>query len=149
MKTFYDNEKNTFVRNLKDRKIDSSIAGLIVSYNMFSLEDKKIQNTIDKINLTLRTYTGGYIRYENDNYLGGYNPWPIATLWMTWYYLGVGNIDEAIKCFNFVINSSTEHGFLGEQINNEEMKPCWVIGLTWSHAMFLITLKMFLEKGLI
>ena len=131
MKTFYDNEKNTFVRNLKDRKIDSSIAGLIVSYNMFSLEDKKIQNTIDKINLTLRTYTGGYIRYENDN------------------YLGVGNIDEAIKCFNFVINSSTEHGFLGEQINNEEMKPCWVIGLTWSHAMFLITLKMFLEKGLI
>ncbi len=144
---FYDNEKKTYVRNTKDKKIDISLIGAIVPFKMFLPNEKKVENTIEKINLTLRTYTGGYVRYENDNYMGGYNPWPIATLWMAWYYLEVGNNEKAIECFNFVTNSSTSHGFLGEQINNEDMKPCWVIGLTWSHAMYIITLKKLLEKG--
>ena len=47
---------------------------------------KKINNTIEKINLTLRTYTGGYLRFEQDHYMEGQNPWPIATLWMAMYY---------------------------------------------------------------
>lgn len=149
LKNFYDETKKSYVRNLKDRKIDISLLGAIVPFNMFDSNDKNVQNTIERINMTLRTYTGGYIRYEGDGYMGGYNPWPIATLWMAWYYLKVNDLDKALENFAFVTNSASGHGFLGEQVNNDEMKPCWVIGLTWSHAMYIIILQKLIEKGLI
>ena len=77
------------------------------------------------------------------------NPWPIATLWMAWYYLEVGENKKALECLSFVINSASNHGFIGEQVDNATMQPTWVIGLTWSHAMFILTLEKLLEKGLI
>lgn len=149
LNTFYDENKKSFVRNLEDRKIDISLLGPIVPFKMFSPNDKKVKNTIERINMTLRTYTGGYIRYEGDGYMGGYNPWPIATLWMAWYYLEAGDNQKALENFAFVTNSASGHGYLGEQVNNDAMKPSWVIGLTWSHAMYLLTLEKILEKGLL
>ena len=149
LNTFYDNNKKSFVRNTVDKKIDISSLGAIVPFNMFSPKEKEVKNTIERINMTLRTYTGGYIRYENDGYIGGYNPWPIATLWMAWYYLDAGDDKRALENFSFVVNSASSHGFLGEQVNNDAMKPNWVIGLTWSHAMFLLVLNKLLEKGLL
>ena len=149
LKTFYDDNKKSFVRNTVDRKIDISSLGAIVPFGMVSPKEKIVQNTIERINMTLRTYTGGYIRYENDGYMGGYNPWPIATLWMAWYYLEAGDENRALENFAFVVNSASSHGFLGEQVNNDAMKPNWVIGLTWSHAMFLLILDKLLEKGLL
>ena len=113
---------------------------------MFDSNDKKVQNTIERINMTLRTYTGGYIRYEDDSYMGGYNPWPIATLWMAWYYLEVNDVQKALEAFSFVTNSASGHVFLGEQVSNEEMKPNWVIGLTWSHAMYIIILQKLMSQ---
>ena len=149
LNTFYDDDKKSFVRNTVDRKIDISSLGAIVPFGMVSPKEKIVQNTIERINMTLRTYTGGYIRYENDGYMGGYNPWPIATLWMAWYYLEAGDENRALENFAFVVNSASSHGFLGEQVNNDAMKPNWVIGLTWSHAMFLLILDKLLEKGLL
>ena len=143
---FYDKDKKTFVRNTVDRKVDISFVGTVVPFNMFDLKDKAVSNTIEKINLTLRTYTGGYVRYEDDGYMGGYNPWPIATLWMAWYYLDIKDYDNAKKIFDFVTETASNHGLLGEQVNNDSMKPSWVIGLTWSHAMYIIVLKKILEK---
>ena len=145
-KEFYDNNRDTYVRNVKDRRIDMSIIGSIVPFEMFPAKDLKVEKTIEEINKTLRTYTGGYIRFEGDEYIGGKNPWPIVTLWISWYYLEIGDKEKALECFEFVANSASSHGFLGEQVNNETMEPCWVIGLTWSHAMFLITLKKLMEK---
>ncbi len=116
---------------------------------MFSPDEKNIQNTIERINMTLRTYTGGYVRYEEDRYMGGYNPWPIANLWMACYNLEVGEDKKALENFEFVTNSCQEHGFLGEQVNNETMKPAWIIGLTWSHAMYIVVLEKLKKKGLI
>lgn len=149
LNNFYNEERKSFVRNWVDKKIDISIIGTAVPFKLLPINDERISNTAERINETIRTYTGGYLRYENDGYKGGNNPWPIATLWMAWYYLEVNNISEALNCFNFVINSASEHGFLGEQIDNETMKPCWVIGLTWSHAMFVIILEKLIEKGVL
>lgn len=146
---FYDENKNSYVRNTNDRRIDISLLGTIVPFCMFDCKDKKILNTIEKINSTLKTYTGGYIRYEGDNYIGGYNPWPIATLWMAWYYIESGDYPKAVECFNFVTNSASELSFLGEQVDNRKMKPAWVIGLTWSHAMYIIILEKLLKRGII
>ena len=149
LKNFYDETKKTYVRNIKDKKIDISLLGAVVPFEMFTPKEKNIENTIERINMTLRTYTGGYIRYEDDKYMGGYNPWPIATLWMANYYLEAGDNKKAIENFSFVTNSASEHGLLGEQVNNDSMKPAWVIGLTWSHAMYIIVLDKLIKKGLI
>ena len=147
--TFYDETKKSFVRNLDDRRIDISTIAIIEPFKMIDITDEKVLNTVDKINFTLRTYTGGYVRYEHDTYMGGYNPWPIATLWMALYYLEAGDNDKALECFNFVVNTANDLGMLGEQVDNKTLKPAWVIGLTWSHAMFLITLDKLIKKGLL
>lgn len=149
LKTFYDETKKAYVRNTDDRKIDISILGSITPFNMFTPKEKNVQNTIERINMTIRTYTGGYIRYEDDRYMGGYNPWPIANLWMACYYLETGEYKKAVENFNFVTNSAADTGFLGEQVNNDSMKPAWIIGLTWSHAMYVVVLEMLIKKKLI
>ena len=90
--------------------------------------------------MTLRTYTGGYQRFENDHYMGG-NPWVISNLWMANYYLETGENKKARECFDFVLKTCGMHGYLSEQIDNNQMAPAWVIGLGWSPAMFIIILE--------
>lgn len=145
---FYDENKKTFNRNLEDTKTDISILGIVTPFNLFTPKEKKVLNTVEKINMTLRTYTGGYKRFEDDDYMQG-KPWVIATLWMASYYLKVGEDKKAKECFDYAIKTSAKHGFLAEQINNETMEPAWVIGLGWSHAMFITVLKQMIDKGMI
>ncbi len=143
----YDENKKSYIRNTEDRKMDISILGAITPFSVFKAKEKKIQNTVERINLSLRTYTGGYQRFEDDNYMNG-NPWPIANLWITLYYLEAGEKKKAKECFDFVIKTVGKHYFLGEQVNNETLKPNWVIGLGWSHAMFIIVLEKLYGKGI-
>ena len=141
-----DKETNSYFRNLEDKKMDISILGAIEPFKLFKPKEKKVQNTVEKINLSLRTYTGGYQRFEQDHYRNG-NPWPIANLWMTLYYLECGEKKKAKETFDFVIKTTGKHNFIGEQIDNNTLKPNWVIGLGWSHAMFIIVLeKLYGEK---
>lgn len=140
---FYDDNTKSLKRNTKDDKMDISILGVVTPFGMFTPKEKKVINTVEKINLTLRTYTGGYKRFEGDHYMGG-NPWIISTLWMALYYIENKQKNKAKECFEFVVKTATQHGFLAEQIDNNTMKPAWVIGLGWSHAMFIIVLdKLF------
>ena len=141
----YDEDKKSYVRNAQDKKMDISILGAVTPFNVFKAKEKKVQNTVERINMSLRTYTGGYQRFENDNYMNG-NPWPIANLWMTLYYLETGEKKKAKECFDFVVKTAGKHYFLGEQVNNETLKPNWVIGLGWSHAMFIIVLEKLYGK---
>ena len=144
-KYLYDEEKKSYIRNSEDKKMDISIIGAVTPFEVFKTKEKKVQNTVERINLSLRTYTGGYQRFENDNYMNG-NPWPIANLWMTLYYLETGEKKKAKETFDFVIKTAGKHYFLGEQIDNETLKPNWVIGLGWSHAMFIIVLEKYMGK---
>ena len=50
------------------------------------------------------------------------------------------------RSFDFVIKTAGKHYFLGEQVDNETLKPNWVIGLGWSHAMFIIVLEKYMGK---
>ena len=138
--SLYDEEKKSYVRNAEDKKMDISLLGLVTPFKVFKPKEKKILNTIERINLSLRTYTGGYQRFEQDHYMNG-NPWPIANLWMTLYYLETGEKRKAKETFDFVVKTCGKHYFLGEQIDNSTLKPNWVIGLGWSHAMFIIVLE--------
>ncbi len=142
----YDDQKKCYVRNADDKKMDISILGAVVPFKVFTSKEKKIENTVERINLSLRTYTGGYKRFEDDHYMNG-NPWPIANAWMTLYYLERGEKRKAKEAFDFVIKTVGTHNLLGEQIDNSTLKANWVLGLGWSHAMFIIVLEKMLIGG--
>ena len=125
----YDENTKVLHRNSKDGKMDVSMIGAVTPFELFGAKEKKILNTVEKMNMRLRTYTGGYIRFEEDSYMQGANPWPIATLWMALYYMKAGERKKAKECINFVTNSATDLGFLAEQVDNNTMKSNWVIGL--------------------
>lgn len=136
-----DSNQMILKRNLKDCNMDVSVIGAVYPFDVFDAKEKVVKNTIDKINMTLRTYTNGYLRFEYDNYMGGNNPWAITTLWMALYYIKAGDIKQAEDCFKYVVNTACKYGFLAEQVNNEDENFKWVIGLGWSHAMFVIVLE--------
>ena len=140
----YSEENKSYLRNLEDKKMDISIIASVVPFKVFSPKEVKIKNTIERINLTLRTYTGGYQRFENDHYRNG-NPWVISNFWMTLYYLENGEKKKAKETFDFVLKTSAKHGFLAEQIDNNTLKPNWVLGLGWSHAMFIMVLEKMMK----
>ena len=144
-KYMYDEDKKSYVRNPEDKKIDVSIIGAVTPFEVFKPKEKKIKNTVERINMSLRTYTGGYKRFENDNYMNS-NPWPIANLWMTLYYLESGEKKNAKESLDFVVKTAGKHYFLSEQIDNETLKPNWVIGLGWAHAMFILVLEKYMNK---
>ncbi len=136
----YNEQTKTLKRNVTDENTDVSEIGTVVPFEMFGAKEKKILNTVEKINLTLRTYTGGYLRHERDYYRQGKDPWTITTLWMAQYYIKAGNQKKAKECLEFVVNSCNQHGLLGEQVDNGTMQPSWGIGLGWAHAMFILVI---------
>lgn len=140
IKFLYDTDKNTFVRNREDRLMDISILGLVIPFKIFGAKEKKITNSVEKIDLTLRTHTNGYLRFENDSYMNG-NPWIISTLWMALYHLECGEKSKAIQELKFAIIGAAENGLLPEQVDNDTLTPIWVMGLGWSHAMFILVLE--------
>ena len=149
LRTFYDEDRKAFVRNNSDKRMDISLLGAVVPFGMLKPTEKIVENTVQRMDMTIRTYTGGYVRYENDGYIGGYNPWPIATLWMALYNIEKGEYDKAIENFLFVVTSCSDYGYLGEQVDNQTRKPIWVVGLAWSHAMFIIVLEKLKKLKLI
>lgn len=141
----YDEEKKSYVRNPSDKRMDISIVGTVTPFNVFTPKEKNITNTIERIILSLRTYTGGFKRFDEDNYMNG-NPWPIANMWMTLYYLESGENEKAKETFDFVIKTVSKLNFIGEQVDNNSLSANWVIGLGWSHAMFILVLERMLNK---
>ena len=137
-KNLYNEKLNILKRNINDDMMDISMIGTVVPFKIYKPNEKKIVNTVEKINLTLRTYTGGYLRFEGDHYREGKSPWSICTLWMAMYYKEIKEKKKAQECIDFIVNTANEHGFIGEQISNETMSPDWVIGLAWAHAMFIL-----------
>lgn len=140
----YDEERKSYVRNIEDRKMDISMVGAVTPFNVFTPKEKNILNTIERINLSLRTYTGGFKRFEGDQYMNG-NPWPIANMWMTLYYLEKGEKTKAKETFDFVVKTVSKLNFIGEQVDNNTLSANWVIGLGWSHAMFILVLDKMLN----
>ena len=49
---------------------------------------------------------------RGDGYMNG-NPWPIANLWMTLYYLEAGEKKLAKETFDFVVKTAGKHFLFG------------------------------------
>ena len=140
MENLYNKETKVLKRNTRDDVMDLSMLGAITPFRMLDVNQPEVVNTIEKMEMTLQTYTKGYLRFEHDNYMGGNNPWVIATLWKMLYDIKKNDTIKVQNAMEFILNTATEHGFLSEQVDNSAMKANWVIGLAWSHAMFITAL---------
>ena len=136
LENLVDKERQVLLRNKTDRLTDISMLGAVIPFEVFKPEEKIVKNTVEQINMTIRTYLGGYLRFQDDSYIGGKNPWIIATAWMGMYYKKIGDTAKANECLRFIVNSATPLGLLPEQANSD-LNETWVIGLGWSHAMFI------------
>ena len=69
--------------------------------------------------------------------MGG-NAWIISSLWLALYYIEAGNIDRARELYDWVTEHADDKGFLAEQIDKDTGNPAWIVGLSWSHALYII-----------
>ncbi|MEO6888921.1 MAG: glycoside hydrolase family 15, partial [Ktedonobacteraceae bacterium] len=132
----------------RDLVIDTAILALSVPFGVFSPDDPRMHATAEAIAEHLTSPVGGILRYENDLYRGG-NPWGICTLWLAWYDLLVGNQQRALALYTWVVEHRTALDLLPEQVDRTTGKPCWVVPLGWSHAMFLLVSRELAERGLL
>ena len=62
----YDETSNSYLRNTEDKKMDISMLGMVVPFNMFSAKDKKVKNTIKKDKFSAWEYGLYYIKLEEE-----------------------------------------------------------------------------------
>lgn len=117
-----------FVRNNLDDKADVSTLGLCIPFEILNVDDERVVKTVELLENRLKTPFGGMLRYENDNYMNG-NQWVLASLWMSLYYIELGEITKAKQYFKWVCDTACQHGYLAEQIDKNTNKPAWIIGL--------------------
>ena len=132
---------------LEDGILDISMLGLSVPFGLYPADDAHMTSTADILERQLEASgTGGLMRYEYDNYIGG-NPWILTTLWAALYNIERKNYEKAKEYFWWAVRGTTEQGLLPEQIDKLTGRPAWIIPLTWSHAMFVLVLDKLLEAG--
>lgn len=131
----------------KDPILDISLLGLVFPFDFLPAQDKRMLAIAQKIEEKLTSpIVGGIKRYENDPYIGG-NPWILCTLWLALYHLKCGQTDKADHLVEWVLTHQTEVGLLPEQIDKATGQPAWIIPLTWSHAMLILTVQLFTEAN--
>ena len=129
-----------FVRSKNNFDTDISLLGVVTPFSVLNHNDDVVVKTVEKIENDLKLPNGGYLRYKSDNYLGG-NAWIISTLWLSLYYIDSGDKNRARELFDFVTKHQDDKGFLAEQLDRNTLKPAWIVGLSWSHALYVIVGK--------
>jgi GH15 family glucan-1,4-alpha-glucosidase len=137
-----------FVKFVGAPEVDASLLGLALPYRVFSLDDRRVRATIERIESTLRVQDGGVHRYAKDNYYGG-GEWVLLAGWLGWYYAEVGERDSALELLTWIEEQADDKGYLPEQVsknlNDESFYEPWrqrwgdiAKPLLWSHANYLI-----------
>ena len=81
------------------------------------------------------------IRSREQLFTIDFNAHKVKTTFQAIFTLGFYTRKKAKETFDFVLKTVGKHSFLGEQVDNSTLKPNSVIGLGWSHAMFIIVLE--------
>jgi GH15 family glucan-1,4-alpha-glucosidase len=127
--------------------VDSSILWLGTPFRVVNPNDEVFEATVREIEANL-TLHGGLRRYPTDVYYGS-GAWPVLTASLGWHFVDIGDVAEAIRCRDWIVQRFDNEGRLGEQFFGEERDPLhfakWVDvwgpsakDLVWSHAMFVI-----------
>lgn len=164
----YDEEKKRFLKKIKrknghtterDATCDASIA-IIWKLGVLGAEDPRMVSTMKQLEeeLKVRTSVGGYARYTIDYYQAATainkeipgNPWIITTLWMAQWFIETAknptDLLRAKELIEWVKRFASPTGLLAEQLHPLTGAPLSVAPLTWSHATYVETVLLFLEK---
>ena len=164
----YDEETGCFVKKIKrekgkliekDTTPDASVM-LLWYLELLPADDARIVSTMKRLmdKLLVRTSVGGYARYPGDSYHFHHkhsedvpgNPWIITTLWVAKWQIATAKTLEDLKkpteILHWVADKATPAGLLPEQLHPITGKHLSVAPLTWSHAVYVETFLMFLEK---
>lgn len=162
----YDPELGMFVKHVLhetdgsltyDRTIDSSSFYGVVLFDICSLDDERIKQSLSTIQerLQVQADSQGFVRYEQDNYytmheLGTPNPWIITTLWIAQYYIKVAedieDLTPAYEILEWTCSHATGAGVLAEQMHPHTREHLSTAPLVWSHAEFVYTMLAYREK---
>lgn len=166
IKYLYDEKSGYFLRSALisdsgemtfDRTLDASSAYGVFLFGILPQDDERLQSAvrITKERLTINTPVGGMARYEGDQYyrtaadVPG-NPWFITTLWYTQWEISIArsdrDLDKVRADLNWVERNTLHSGILSEQLNPYTREQVGAAPLTWSHAEFLRTVIMYMQK---
>ena len=143
----------------RDLTIDSAVYGLW-AFGAVAPDDPRMASTmrITHDRLRVQTDVGGQARYENDYYfrrsddIGRVpgNPWIICTLWQAQYHIvcakSTADLEPALQLLQWAVSHAAESGVLPEQLDPFSGEPLSVSPLTWSHAEFVATVLLYLDK---
>lgn len=164
----YDEDHQRFVKKIdrengqetgRDITPDASVA-VVWKTGVLAANDPRVVSTMHQLKemLTVQTNIGGMARYTNDYYhakedpsteVPG-NPWFITTLWYAQWLITVANTQEELREAHGILQWTQSHasssGILAEQLHPRTGEPLSVGPLTWSHATYVETVLMYLEK---
>jgi len=123
-----------------DTIVDASLLGLSYPFELFDANHPHVVATANAVrDLCTQPGVGGIRRYENDHYAGG-NPWVLCTLWLALDANRRGDEETIRNAMEWVLKHQTSTGLLPEQVDKVNGGPGWVVPLTWSHAMYVLTI---------
>ncbi len=164
----WDEERGRFLRRVivhkdgtieKDTTIDGSVIGL-VNFGMYAPHNPRIEATMRAVEeaTRVRTDVGGYARYQDDYYqrvsgdvanVPG-NPWFICTLWVADYAIQAARTPDDLKrpaeLIEWVAAHALPSDVLAEQVHPYTGAPLSVSPLTWSHAAYAATVRLYTDK---
>ncbi len=164
----YDDDLKRFVKMIKrengktvhkDATPDASVAA-IWKVGVLQPNDPRVIQTMLHLKdaLTVHTSVGGLARYTIDHYhaketpskeVPG-NPWFITTLWYAQWRIAIAEVredlEEAKQILQWTASHASASGILAEQLHPRTGAPLSVAPLTWSHATYVETVLMFVEK---
>lgn len=129
-----------------DPVVDASLLGISYPFALFDADHPAVTATSDAVKQRCtQPEVGGIRRYEDDHYIGG-NPWILTTLWHALEANRRGEKEKVKDALEWVLQHQTETGLLPEQVDKDTGGPAWVVPLTWSHAMYVLTIIEFYGK---
>lgn len=159
-KTQYFHKSVDLVHNeiVHDELIDASSFYGVFSQGLFEETDARLNQAFETLekHLTARGHVGGIVRFENDEYFredekSNGNPWIITTLWRAQYLLTQAENEESLlkvaEIFRWVTTYAQQSGILAEQLNPGSGSQLSAAPLAWSHAEFVNTILLYLEKA--
>ncbi len=143
----------------RDLTVDAAVYGLF-AFGAFAATDERIERTMRQTlsRLWVQTDIGGLARYENDYYFRRSedtshvpgNPWIICTLWAAQYYIARAkeprDLEAPLGLLMWATRRCTPSGVLPEQVHPYTGEHLSVAPLTWSHAEFVSTTLLYLDK---
>ncbi len=166
LENLYDESRGYFIKMTvsrehqieKDTTLDISAVFAAYSFNVLDVNDARIKSSIEAVKKKLErsdSPIGGIARYERDMYYrtsdnGAGNPWIITSLWLAQYYIRTAqqesDFKQVIEWLNWVQKYALPSGVLSEQLDPLTGKQLSAAPLTWSHAEFVLTVLMYLER---